>query len=68
MEWIKVACWGEELAEQANLLAKGNLVQVTGDVTFSYWTDATQKPRNSCELRAEALGKVALPAEPELAS
>ena len=68
VEWIKVACWGEELAEQANLLAKGNLVQVNGDITFSYWTDATQKARKSCDLRAEALGKVALPAEPELAS
>ena len=65
-EWIKVACWGEQLAEQANQLAKGKLVEVIGDVSFSYWTDATEKPRKSCDLRAEALGKVALPGEPEL--
>jgi len=64
-EWVKVACWGEELAEQANLLEKGELVQVAGDVTFSYWTDATQKQRKSCDLRAQALGQVALPAETE---
>ena len=67
-EWVKVTCWGEQLAEQANQLAKGELVQVIGDVTFSEWTDATGKPRKSCELRAEALGKVTLPTEPELAS
>ena len=68
VEWIKVACWGEQLAEQANLLAKGDLVKITGDVTLSYWTDATQKPRKSCDLRADAIGKVALPGEPELAA
>ena len=66
VEWVKVACWGEQLAEQANQLAKGELVEVIGDVSFSYWTDATEKPRKSCDLRAEALGKVALPGEQEL--
>ena len=66
VEWVKVACWGEELAEKANQLAKGELVQAIGDVTFSYWTDDTQKPRKSCDLRADAIGKVALPGEPEL--
>ena len=66
MEWVKVACWGEGLAEKANQLAKGELVQAIGDVTFSYWTDDTQKPRKSCDLRADAIGKVAFPGEPEL--
>ena len=64
-EWVKVACWGEQLAEQANLLQKGDLVHVIGDVTFSEWTDATGKLRKSCEVRAQALGKVALPTDPE---
>jgi len=67
-EWVKVTCWGKQLAEQANLLQKGDLVHVIGDVTFSEWTDATGKPRKSCELRAQALGKVAPPTEPGLAS
>ena len=65
VEWVKVACWGEELAEKANQLAKGELVQAIGDVTFSYWTDDTGKPRKSCDLRADAIGKVALPPEEE---
>jgi single-strand DNA-binding protein len=68
VEWVNVACWGEELAEKANLLAKGDLVQVTGDVTFSYWTDANGKERKNCDLKADAIGKVALPGEPELAA
>jgi len=68
VEWVNVACWGEQLAEQANQLMKGDLVQVTGDVTFSEWTDATGKPRKSCDLRAEALAKVALPSEAESSS
>jgi len=67
-EWVKVACWGEQLAEQANLLQKGDLVHVIGDVTFSEWADATGKPRKSCELRAQALGKVEPPTGPESAS
>ena len=54
----------EQLAEKANQLQKGELVQVIGDVAFSEWTDATGKPRKSCELRARALGKV-LPTDPE---
>jgi single-strand DNA-binding protein len=65
VEWVKVACWGEELAEKANQLAKGELIQAIGDVTFSYWTDDTGKPRKSCDLRADAIGKVALPPEGE---
>jgi len=65
VEWVKVACWGEELAEKANELAKGELVQAVGDVTFSLWIDATGKERKSCELRADAMGKVAIPSEAE---
>ena len=49
----------------AHNFKKGELVQVAGNVTFSYWTDATQKQRKSCDLRAQALGQVALPAETE---
>jgi len=65
-EWLKVAAWGEELAEQANLLAKGDLVQIIGEVTFSYWTDANGKERKSVDIRADSIVKVALPGEPEL--
>jgi single-strand DNA-binding protein len=67
-EWVKVACWGEQLAEQANLLQKGDLVQVIGNVTFSNWIDANGKERKSCDLRADAIGKVALPSEAESSS
>ena len=67
-EWLKVAAWGEELAEQANLLVKGDLVQIIGDVTFSYWTDANGKERKSVDIRADAMGKVAIPSEAESSS
>ena len=67
-EWLKVAAWGEQLAEQANLLAKGDLVQIIGDVTFSYWTDANGKERKSVDIRADAMGKVAIPSEAESSS
>jgi len=67
-EWLKVAAWGEELAEQANLLVKGDLVEIIGDVTFSYWTDANGNQRKSCDIRANAIGKVAIPSEAESSS
>ena len=64
-EWLKVAAWGEELAEQANLLVKGDLVEIIGDVTFSYWTDANGNQRKSCDIRVTAIRKVAPPSEAE---
>ena len=67
-EWLKVAAWGEELAEQANLLAKGDLVQIIGEVTFSSWTDANGNQRKSCDIRVIAISKVAPPTEEESSS
>ena len=67
-EWLQVAAWGEELAEQANLLVKGDLVQIIGEVTFSYWTDANGNQRKSCDIRVIAISKVAPPTEEESSS
>jgi single stranded DNA-binding protein len=64
-EWLKVAAWGDELAEQANLLVKGDLVQIIGEVTFSSWTDANGNQRKSCDIRVIEISKVAPPSEEE---
>jgi single-strand DNA-binding protein len=57
VKWIRVSVWGE-LAEKANeTLHKGDLVKVTGAVTFRHWTRQDGTNVEELELRASGFEK-----------
>jgi single-strand DNA-binding protein len=52
VKWIRISIWGE-LAEKANVtLHKGDLVKVSGTVTFRTWTRQDGTSVEEIELRA----------------
>jgi single-strand DNA-binding protein len=57
VKWIRASVWGE-LAEKANeTLHKGDLVKVTGAVTFRHWTRQDGTNVEELELRASGFEK-----------
>jgi single-strand DNA-binding protein len=57
VKWIRVSIWGE-LAEKANeTLHKGDLVKVSGTVTFRLWTRQDGTNVEELELRASGFEK-----------
>jgi len=57
VKWIRVSIWGE-LAEKANeTLHKGDLVTVSGTVTFPAWTRHDGTSVEAVELRASGFEK-----------
>ena len=57
VKWIRVSIWGE-LAEKANeTLHKGDLVKVSGEVTFRTWTRHDGTNVEEVELRASGFEK-----------
>ena len=57
VKWIRVSIWGE-LAEKANeTLHKGDLVKVSGTITFRPWTRQDGTSVEEVELRASGFEK-----------
>ena len=57
VKWIRASIWGE-LADKANeTLRKGDLVKVSGTVTFGHWTRQDGTNVEEVELRATGFEK-----------